>query len=306
VSETPADQPAEERQPADVSMPTATEEDAIAVEGRTYAFKVRDDEVNLTFPQGMQELGGSQQTARLEGRLELFIEDTPSKGGEARIWIADIEENVHGLNVFGIDVFTLETSMLDHARFDVDNPMGSLNVETGEYTLTYVIKPRHAILSEHGFGDDLGTIVVREKGTIKLNPDGGASLRTDGSLTIEEGPFTGTGITYSPKGGNAPRPTEVTLYIYLPPTGCGTYAGNYSDTRRRRITGSGVFATVRYGDAGTRISFRGITRDYISNQWDTSWNGMEVSGFWSTLLINRGIPCSSFPSSVSLNVKVPA
>ncbi|MGY1616903.1 hypothetical protein ACI797_09160 [Geodermatophilus sp. SYSU D00691] len=83
----------------------------------------------------VRDLGGSRQTGRLDGHLELFIADRHRDTREARIWITDIEEHVRGLDVYGLHVFPLAAAMLGYTGF------GPCSQFPSSVTLTVTVVP---------------------------------------------------------------------------------------------------------------------------------------------------------------------
>lgn len=292
--------------------------------GRVYRFAVTDDLITINLP---EHLGGETVTASLQGELTLFIEtfddeSPPYEGpdGEplARIWIVDIREEIGDivlpLEEYEIELgtFVLSTNMIDETAFTPDEPQGTLNLETGEYKLNYVIRPNHPVLAEMEI-EDLGTIFVHEQGTIEIDFDAGqAHLETYGSLSIESGFFEGTEISYSPKEGEGEDilvPATVMLNVFMPyyplPVGgsCTVYAGTIQDAEISGAVGVGrlggaippnppiFFAVTATSPSGTS------SRWPVANLWDTTvtlgrndWDGEPLGGLWWAV---HHIPCGA-------------
>ena len=168
--------------------------DEAAERGDLYLFDVSDDEIIITFPTGLES------RASLRGQLALLIlgdeEGQIPPDGQAPLLIIDIREDIFDVVVplngqeVALGTFTLTRDMLD-----LDESGGEIDVVSGEYQLTYVIRPFHPRLQDI----PLGTIVVEEFGRIDFEE---GTMDIFGSLTIEDGIFAGTIITYSPKHGS--------------------------------------------------------------------------------------------------------
>ena len=195
-------------------------EETTVISGAIYNFSIAADSISIQLP---ERFGGETLTALLEGELSLFIEDFADQA-LARIWIVDLQEEITGEFVIPLEdgrtanfgEFTLSTEMIDDSSNGPDNPQGTIDTETGEFNLTYVINPSHPILYEMGV-NDLGSIVINERGLIHFS-NGEVQLQMAGSSSISSGYFSGTEVTYGSSEFlySALVPSERTVQVYLP------------------------------------------------------------------------------------------
>lgn len=242
---------------------------ANSVVGVALEFEVEDDRIDITFP---PRLGGKSQVATLRGELRLFVAARvfPSVGLQ-RLEITTIDEEIGDVflpvDTDGDGTVDAEVAMrfnLRTAILDRDESTGLIDTETGEYQLTYVIRPDPADFTKFGI-EDVGPIVVHEEGSI--DPETG-ELTTFGSLLIERGYFAGTTISYSPKKGRE-RARRLVVRISAP-------AGNDCDqefqtTAGGIIDGSCIFNPNSFG---LEITYSSGEADAVpesapisSNQW---------------------------------------